>query len=72
VRYGNGTQLVFIQYADPDRKTMLVFRLKNRGSIYARWRVSKLSRFDARILGKSEPVAQDPHLPTATTLTVNE
>jgi len=65
VAYGErGAQLAYVTHADPDRKTLQILRLVNRGKRNAKWKPSKLSRFDARILGKSAPVPQDPPLPS--------
>ena len=71
VAYGErSTQLVYVTHADPDRKTLQLLRLINRGTRNAKWKPSKLSRFDARILGKSAPLPQDP--PLAAKLTLGE
>lgn len=58
VRYGNGTQLVHVFAESPNR--LCVRRLYSRGTKWANWRSSSIKRTDARILGPSRPVADDP------------
>jgi hypothetical protein len=63
VKFNAGTQLYYVTEANPDRVTLKVLKLSHRGTPRAQWKPAKLSRFDARILGKSEPVLRDPILP---------
>ena len=61
VSYGpHGTQLVFVASSIPTLKTLSIRRLFSRGTRYAHWRVSTISREDKRILGRSNRVPQDP------------
>lgn len=68
VRYGNGTQLVYV--LAPGRGNALsILRLYNRGVLpgsrfgAAYWTPSALRRSDPRILGRSSRVVGDPPLP---------
>lgn len=61
VTYGpHGTQLIRVDSAKPGKATLGIRRLFNRGTRYACWRNSTISRRDPRILGRSAPVPQDP------------
>jgi hypothetical protein len=60
VRYGNGTQLVFVKGSLQGRKTLKIRRLFSRGTRWVGWRDSTISREDKRILGRSSRVSQDP------------
>ncbi len=61
VRYGNGRQLVHVESATGPTG-LIVRRLFCRGTQYAHWRSSYISRADKRILGHSLPSAGDPTL----------